>query len=290
MLRIAVVAEDYFTSQVFLAAMVHDTVNDIVKIGTKNINIHISEEGHEVAYDSDSIVIALRSSKRADSYSLMNALNDPYCVPQEELKLSVRTFENFFGRAHFISVGADENKNLSGVDGALFIVESHFSDEMNRIAQSCVFDGIPVTVAVMCKNESEYNNGIADKALGVLDKDMKLCPFAKYIGWYNPYGFAQNEQLSPESAAPLGIQPLFWSVLRGAAGKKADVLSAAMHYSEKVIKSRASIFQKSSIRRNIELNNARKAYSKNGAEIITVENMLDLANEYFNEGGAENEA
>lgn len=281
MRRIAVAADSYDNAKILFAAICQSTVNNYIKVDGDIVHFDMLEVGNEVLLGAELLSGVLKTSRAADNYSLFAALQDPQTIPDGEMKLSIRYADNYCGRVHFGYIDSISKLLKLKADAVIILARDEISIAQNDIMRRCVKMGIPFTVALIpdswkqCKNCSP--NVLFEKSVS----DKTIHDNVRYLGWYDPYGFNNGERLDAESSKPYGVLALFWNSLRAAVQYSFANLRNEMSKSQRSIMSRASVFQRGSPRRVIELENARRDYARCATKIITTENLYELVNLYF---------
>lgn len=281
MRKIAVISNSEDDAKIFLAAICQSTVNNYVKVDGKEAHFDMLDIGNEVLYGSERLSGALKTSRAADAYSLTEALKNPKKVPDGQMGVSVRYETDYCGRIHFGQIVSIADLVKFGTDAVILLIRDNIALDKKAMLANCVERNIPIIAAVIpadweqCKRDSAFET--LDKSLN----DNKITGRVKYAGWFDPYGFNNGERLSVESCKPYGIMPLLWNSLLFASEHSLSELNNTMRKNRHSIMFRASIFQKNSPRRVMELELARNSYAFTATKVVAAENLKKMTNLYF---------
>ncbi len=267
--QIAVLTPSAAESRIFLAAIVA-TSKTMITYQDKNITVSIRDYGKELLFGAERIQEELKASSHANAFDLHKALKFPQQIP-DTLELSVQTDEQFIGRLRFFCAS-----ELYSADAVIALVSEtgKFSDQLFPFLDKSRSN---VCFAVKCSKPPDTD---VQQYLNDLIPDLHSQTVGRLWAchWYHPNGFSSDgSQKAPENAVPLGIQEIFWSSARLAASFRLASLRKKASENYDIIRRRNSWFQKNSIRRRLELNQARNAYAETVLSMYGSEQFLALS-------------
>ena len=276
---IAVCVSDSWDMGVFLSAVVFwlkDNSNTVslyemtVDISMRNIGVEL------ISDDKTRTEETLNTLEKMSKYELQAALENSSVIPNE-LPLLLTVKNTYCGRICFYkrSLNSDNIKS----DSAVFIIRSKedtknildfLSEERNN--------GIPIVFAVVSQQVYSSDDGAEKKLFEYIPELGEKLKGRTYISfWYNPYGFTgKNELRASEDPSPIGIESIFWKSVEYAAENRSRQDSQTVEECQNVIASRRSIYQRTSVRRQLQLNKARRDYARSVVRLYSSENLLAL--------------
>lgn len=274
-LNITVAAKTIEEGKIMLSSIVSAIVRNVTMVNGCEVETLMCEKGRELLMGSERISEALLSSNRADEFELKKVLYDSSLV-KDNMSIAFRCNDTFCGRVKFQCIDVGRVWDSLKTDALLLILAE------NNVLDGKVIPDVPTIVAILSNTnhdktiaETELKNYATDRIVNTVTKSAYSCY------WYNPYGFDGDSINSIEEASPYGVDDFFWKLMNYAARNGQKYYTDIISQSLKIIKTRRSIFQKSSERRRRELENARKKYVFAVNSIYGIEQLLALTDNNF---------
>ena len=269
--EVLIASEHKEDSSIMLTAIVEVMVNGYIKRNGREVQISMRERGKEVLPEQEDLEEAMKASSAASRYSLAQTLAVPLSG-HDEMELTIRSGRKYCGRVRFRCT--DSTIPPVHTDAVLAIVRNK-EDAAVFFRELDIPDDTPVVFAVITEKEPDQNDSAEDELRKFTDlSDPLFFNRRIFIGWYNSFGFLNGKTRTPESALPYGVENLFWKLMDAAGRARYSYLNDIIKESEKAIKRRASVFQKGSVRRTIELRLARENYSLAVRDIYGTEQLI----------------
>ena len=272
--EVLIAAENNNHSHIVLAAMVEVMVNGYIKREGREVQISMRERGKEVLPEQEDFEETMRANSIAAEYSLSKALADPV-ASQDKMELTIRSGRIFCGRVRFCC--SDSPIKPGRTDAVLAVV--HAGDNAAIFFQNLNIPvDTPVVFAVIPEKEPEKYNSAEEVLRKTTNLSAPLFSKRKITAvWYHAMGFFNGESRSQDRAAPYGVEEMFWKLMSVVGRSRFFYLDNIIKESEKIIKHRASIFQRGSVRRTLELRLARENYSIAVRDIFGAEQLIAVA-------------
>lgn len=269
--EVLIVAENIKDSRTVLAAVVEVMVNGYIKREGREVQINMRELGKEVLPEQEDLEETMRANSIAAEYSLSNVLANPLSG-QDKMELTIRSGRIFCGRVRFYCLDSP----IKPVRTDVVLVVVHAGNDVAAFFRNLNIPvDTPVVFAVIPRKEPEKYSSAEEELRKNTNLLEPLFSKRKVVAvWYNALGFMNGESRSQDRAKPYGVEEMFWKLMGAAGRSRFFYLENIIKESERIIKRRASVFQKGSVRRTLELRLARENYSSAVRDIFGAEQLI----------------
>ncbi len=272
--QIAVVCGNSENYRLFFAALTEVMINNYVSHHNRHIDISMRQRGLEILQGSEDTEEGMMASDRAKQFSFLDISKIP-----NEWEVVLRNENQYCGTVCFSGASPDVpiKKYRDIIDTVLILIDKKTVSIPEEYVRKLISDSVSgVCFALKCDSpiqgqesaEEFVKNNFSSLYSLLAGRLSAFC-------WYHPYGFQPNGEPKPaEDATPYGIDELFWNVMRISATMRINYLQQLAEEKTEIIRKRNSVFQRNSMRRVLELNRAREAYSMAVQSMYAVEQLL----------------
>ncbi|MEE5993274.1 MAG: hypothetical protein V3G42_08540 [Oscillospiraceae bacterium] len=271
--RIAVAVPQAEQFQLFFASITEMMVNGYVTHHQRNFNISMRERGKEILNGADDIAEGMKASDKARAFSFLSLNTIP-----DEMELVLRENKQYCGTAHFYGVlpSSPIQKYQDMIDTIVIIID----EKATPFTENWIQNTDAGVCMIVVNNSPEQAKESAEEYLKNQANSLYALAVERMhsFHWYHPYGFQSDGTRKPlGDATPYGVEEIFWSIMRISATMRMNYLQKLAEEQGRMIQRRSGIFQKNSLRRRMELNQARGIYSMAVQGMYAVEQLLASA-------------